>query len=82
MLKVATVPCTPPARSRIFTGWRIALMPTRSIARRRVSGLAWTSGIGSLASRWFIGSFPGSREIPILPNHGSRPATMRRFTTR
>jgi hypothetical protein len=34
------------------------LIPTRSIARRRVSALDWTSGMRSFASRWFIARFP------------------------
>src|SRR5471032_2700665 len=59
MLKTAMVCCTPPSRSMMRAGWRIDLMPTRSMASRRVSGVDCTSGIGNLASRWFIGCFLG-----------------------
>src|SRR5688500_2643912 len=60
MLKVATVCCTPPARSWILMGWRIALTPTLSIASLRESGVAWTSGM-FCRSRAFI--------APILLGH-------------
>src|SRR3954447_11345810 len=45
MLNMAMVCCAPPRRSLIRTGWRIALMPTWSMASLRESGLAWTSGM-------------------------------------
>ena len=45
MLKVAMVCCTPLLRSRTRTGWRIALMPTLSMARWRVSAELCTSGM-------------------------------------
>src|SRR5688572_19696422 len=56
MLNVAMVCCTLPERSLIWIGWRIALMPTLSIASLRESRLPWTSGI-SFRSRAFMGSF-------------------------
>ena len=40
MLKFATVCWMPPARSRIFIGWRIDLIPTLSMAILRTSGVA------------------------------------------
>jgi hypothetical protein len=50
MLNIATVCCTPEGRSVeglswIFTGCRIALMPTLSMASLRESWLDWTSGM-------------------------------------
>src|SRR4051812_36727851 len=45
MLNMAMVCCAPPRRSLIRTGWRIALIPTWSMASLRESGLAWTSGM-------------------------------------
>src|ERR671939_1931785 len=54
MLNMAIVCCAPPERSVMRTGWRIALMPTWSMASFRESGLACTSGI-------FAGMFCRSR---------------------
>src|SRR5437016_5775482 len=56
MLNTAMVCCTPPERSWMRIGWRIALMPTLSMASLRESGLAWTSGM-LCRSRAFMGLF-------------------------
>jgi hypothetical protein len=45
MLKVATVCCASPERSWIFIGWRMALMPTWSMASLRESGALCTSAM-------------------------------------
>src|SRR5262245_51336102 len=45
MLNVAMVCCSPPPFTATWIGWRMALIPTLSIASRRVSALAWTSGM-------------------------------------
>ena len=45
MLNVAIVCCTPPPFSATLIGWRIALIPTLSMASRRVSAEDCTSGI-------------------------------------
>src|SRR5574340_1567254 len=46
MLKVATVCCTPMLLSFTFTGWRMPLMPTRLMARWRISAELCTSAMG------------------------------------
>src|SRR5438552_3502208 len=56
MLNTAMVCCTPPERSWMRIGWRIALMPTLSMASLRESGLAWTSGM-LCRSRAFMALF-------------------------
>jgi hypothetical protein len=48
MLKFAMVCCSPSLRSLTRTGWRMSLMPTRSIAIRRVSALLCTSAMDSV----------------------------------
>src|SRR5882762_4251755 len=48
MLKLAIVCCSPPERSLTRTGWRMSLMPTRSMAMRRVSARPCTSSTASL----------------------------------
>src|SRR6266545_4342114 len=53
MLKVAMVCCTPPERSATRIGWRIALIPTWSMASLRLSSELWTSGMAS-GSRMFM----------------------------
>src|SRR5690348_10444071 len=55
MLNVATVLCAPPERSATLIGWRIALIPTWSMASLRVSSDFWTSGMAS-GSRVFMKS--------------------------
>src|SRR5262249_25077414 len=55
MLKVAMVLCAPPERSATLMGWRIALIPTWSIASLRLSSDFWTSGMAS-GSRVFMKS--------------------------
>ncbi len=66
MLKLAIVCWMPPARSRIFIGWRMDLIPTLSMAIRRTSGVAWTSGMGSWL-RWF-------KDLPLACNRNYRVA--------
>src|SRR5215813_6644670 len=55
MLNVATVLWAPPERSATRIGWRIALIPTWSIASLRLSSDFWTSGMAR-GSRMFMKS--------------------------
>src|SRR5678815_5316311 len=63
MLKLATVCCTPPERSWMRIGWRMAFTPTLSMASLRESGVAWTSGM-FCRSRAFI-----SMILPYIPTN-------------
>ena len=51
MPKVAMVCWVPLLLSRTLTGWRMALMPTLSMAILRASGVFWTSGMAASAGR-------------------------------
>src|SRR3569833_422321 len=51
MPKVAMVCWVPLLLSRTLTGWRMALMPTLSMAIRRTSGVCWTSGMAVSTDR-------------------------------
>ena len=51
MLKVAIVCCSPAERSLTRTGWRMSLMPTRLIGKRRVSARACTSSTETILLR-------------------------------
>src|SRR3569832_1109106 len=51
MPKVAMVCWVPLPLSRTLTGWRMALMPTLSMAIRRTSGVFWTSGMAVSTGR-------------------------------
>src|SRR3569832_1882993 len=51
MPKVAMVCWVPLLLSRTLTGWRMALMPTLSMAIRRTSGVFWTSGMAVSTGR-------------------------------
>src|SRR6202521_1525779 len=65
MLNVAMVCWTPPSRSATRTGWRIDLMPTLSIARRRVSAEPCTSGMAKLSGKFMKEQAPCERDCVL-----------------
>src|SRR5688572_3758074 len=63
MLNTAMVCCAAPRRSWMRTGWRIALIPTLSMASLRESGSLWTSGM-LYRSRDFMGVILSTQDCP------------------
>src|SRR3569623_1233307 len=69
MLKVATVCCTLPPRPATRSGWRMSLMPTLSMAMRRVSAAPCTSAMEAAlflagSSLFFAVAYAGPFGLP------------------